>query len=444
MTDATLFGDLGEEGGKSKRAKVGAPRVVKPNRAQMLMRPSNLDSLLEPDHLARMLDAAVSRLDLSALYAGIESREDSAGRPAFDPAMLLTLWLYATKEGVGSARELERLCEEHDAYRWICGGLTVNHHTLSDFRVQHTAVLDGLLTNLLAVLMHKGVLTLRRVSQDGMKVRASAGTSSFRRERRLKECRRQAREQVEALKLQREDPAQGPSRNARRRAAAERAARERLERVELALAELEEVRQSESKRESEEAREQARVSTTDPQARVMKMGDGGFRPAYNVQLAADTQSRLIVGVEVSKIGSDFGSLEPMVEQVERRTERSAKEWLVDGGFAKKQSIETLARSGVKVFAPVQGTRGGRRDRFQTMPKEGVELAAWRRRMGSVRGQKIYRERAAVSETVNADLRVLRGFDRMLVRGPEKVLAVALLAALTYDLLRCIAQGWLTS
>src|SRR4030095_8508738 len=192
------------------------------------------------------------------------------------------------------------------------------------------------------------------------RARAGAAPSSSRRERGLKQGRRQAREQVEALKLQREDPAQGPSRNARRRAAAERAARERLERVELALAELEEVRQSESKRESEEAREQARVSTTDPQARVMKMGDGGFRPAYNVQLAADTQSRLIVGGEVSKSGSDCGSLEPMVEQVERRTERSAKEWLVDGGFAKKQSIERLPPRGGEVFAPRQGKPGGRR------------------------------------------------------------------------------------
>lgn len=438
MSEPTLFGELGES---KKRAKEGAPRIVVPDRHQVRLEVvTSLDERLNADHPARLLEMAVSRLDLSAFYERIESRGETAGRPAIDPKMLLVLWLYATQQGIGSARELARLCREHDAYRWICGGIEVNHHTLSDFRTEHGAALDRLMTHLLGVLMHRGVLSIRRVAQDGLKVRASAGAGSFRREKSLRDCMRAARIQIARLKAieqaaDRKDPAKV-------RAARERAARESALRVEHALAELEEARRTESMLESEERRGNARVSTSDPQARVMKMSDGGYRPAYNVQLATETRSRLIVGVDVSNCGSDFGALEPMVQQVERRTKTRAREWLVDGGFAKKETIERLARREVKVYAPVVRSRVAVCDPYRAKETESAELGAWRRRMGSVRGRAVYRERGAVAETVNADLRTWRGLDRFLVRGREKVLAVTLLTALTYNLLRCIAAGWL--
>jgi transposase len=291
------------------------------------LRPACLEELLHDKHRARSLWAAVEQLDLTRFYAEIDSRDGGAGRPAIDPAILITLWLYATSEGVGSARELERLCESSDAYRWICGRVSVNHHTLSDFRVAHEAALDELMTQVLGALMHEGLVTLRRVAQDGMRVRASAGAKSFRRERSLRECLKNARQQVRDVKQQL--TSEGGATTRREAAAKLRAAQEREVRVRKALAQLARVRES---KDSRTPREQARTSTTDPESRVMRMADGGYRPAYNVQLATDTKSRAIVGVRVINRGVDAGQIEPMLEQVQQRTGRLPDEHLVDGGL----------------------------------------------------------------------------------------------------------------
>lgn len=336
MGGKTLFGDdLGGSGGKAKREKVDGPaRVKRPDRRQSLLRPEVIDELIPLDHRARAIVAFVEQLDLSAFYATIKSRGEEPGRPATDPAMLIALWLFATSEGVGSSRQLERLCERDDAYRWICGGVQVNYHTLSDFRGNHGAALDGLLTQVLAALLREGIVTLKRVAQDGVRVRASAGAASFRSARGLRKCLAAAKEQVRRTRQQLD--AEDATRSDRQRRAAEHAARERQIRVRKALMQLQELQAGKATQAEADA---VRVSTTDPEARVMRMPDGGYRPAFNVQLAVDTGSRAIVGVAVTNNGTDMGQITPMVADVERRTGRKAKEWLADGGYTSLADIQ---------------------------------------------------------------------------------------------------------
>jgi len=375
----------------------------------------------------------VDRLDLSRFYAAIQARGSDPGRPAIDPKVLVALWLYATSEGVGSARELARLCERHDAYRWLCGGVRVNHHTLSDFRVEHGAALDALLTQVLGVMLHQGLVRLERVTQDGMRVRASAGAASFRREATLRRCVEAAREQVAAVKEAGERPAD--PRTARQQAAAARAAREREKRVTRALAELPAAR--DAKRE-DAAKANARVSMTDPDARVMKMADGGYRPAYNVQLATAVEGRVIVGVQVTNAGTDLAQLTPMRAAVEQRTGQQPREYLVDGGFVQLESIAAAAADGVTVYAPVRKPPRADIDPHVAKPTDAPAVAAWRVRMGTEDAKTIYKDRAAVAETVNADLRAHRGLNRLPVRGLAKVQCIAVWAALTYNVLRWLA------
>jgi transposase len=414
------------------------PRLVTANRRQVELRPFDLESLLAPEHRARAIWAMVEGLDLAKFYEPIVARGSEPGRPAIDPKILVALWLYATSEGVGSARELARLCVAHDAYRWLCGGVSVSYHTLSDFRVGHEAALDALLTQVLAAMLHRGLVKLERVAHDGMRVRASAGAASFRREPSLRACLAAAEAQVAHVKQEAEHPV--PGRSAREQAAAARAARERAKRVQQALAELPAVQAVKS---TAEKKAQARVSTTDAEARVMKMGDGGFRPAYNVQLATTTDGRAIVGVQVTNSGSDQGRLEPMVDEIAQRTGTRPAEYLVDGGFVKLESIIAAAEQGVTVYAPVPEPRAAGVDRYAPKADDQPAVAAWRERMGTDAAKAIYKERAATAETTNADCRTHRGLERFNVRGQAKVLCVALWTAVAYNALRWIAAGGVT-
>src|SRR5262249_51545012 len=290
-------------------------RVVTADRQQLQLRPTDFEGLLAADHPARAMWTAVERLDLGAFYAPIRAREHQPGRPPTDPKVLVALWLYATADAVGSARELERLCHEHDAYQWLRGGVPINYHLLSDFRVGHDQALDELFTQVLAVLLQQRLITLQRVSQDGLRVRASAGTSSFRRHGKLKQWLAVARAQVRAVKAA--DPA---AVTARQRAAQARAARERAQRLERALGHLEQVVARRAVlRGGRQPKGEARASTTDATARTMKMSDGGFRPAYNIQLASVPDSQVIVGVQVSTCASDHGQAPAMVAAIEART-----------------------------------------------------------------------------------------------------------------------------
>jgi len=311
-----------------ERMEQSAPRVVRADRSQLELRPFDLDSIVPQDHRARLLWRAVEALDLGAFYERIRAREGTPGRPPGDPKVFLALWLYAAMDGVGAARELERLCRDHRAYRWLCGGLAVNYHTLSDFRVDHGQALDELLTQTLAVLMERKLIELRRVSQDGLRVRASAGRSSFRRKKKLTHYLKEARAQVEAVKRLAEDPAL----SARQKAAQTRAAHEREERVQAALEALKEVarKQSEQRRPGgRKAKGEPRGSVTDPGARHMRMANGGFNPGYNVQFATDTAHGVIVGVSVTNNGSDGGQAAPMLKQIQQRTGQRPSEYLVD-------------------------------------------------------------------------------------------------------------------
>lgn len=412
----------------------GRPRLRCAERDQIEFRAFAWNDLLPEDHQARIVWDYVRSVDLSPLQAAIRSVEGHAGAPPADPRILFALWLYATLRGIGSARELARRCDPQTgevAFLWICGGVTVNHHTLSDFRVDHVGLLDRTLTESIAVLRHEGLVTLERVAQDGMKVRASAGAASFRREQTLHDHLAEAQAQVEALKQELEsDP--GAAKN-RQQAARERAARERAERLAQALEQLPLVREQ---KQGAEAQEQARVSTTDPEARVMKMADGGFRPAYNVQLETDTQTQLIAGVDVTSSGGDQGKLAPMIQQHARRYGQAPDEALVDGGFAKKDDITAVSppHGNTTVYAPVQKSK--KQDVDPHAPREGDSLAVkeWRARMATEEAQEIYKERAATAECVNAISRN-RGLTQVRVRGRPKVLAVVLWYVLAHNLIR---------
>lgn len=435
MSEQDLFSGSFQAKRSVPVSREGRVRVQRAVRNQVEFRPSCLEDQLPDEHRARSVWEAVEQLDLSGFYGGIGAREGSAGRPAIDPKILIALWLYATIEGVGSARDVARLCELHAAYRWICGGVGVNHHTLSDFRVGHAQALDELMTQILGALMHEGLVRMRRVAQDGMKVRASAGAASFRRSPSLKDCLREAREQVQNVKGQLHSA--GGSATARVQAARQRAAQERSARVKKALRELRKVRES---KENAQERKAARTSTTDAEARVMKMADGGWRPAYNVQLATDVESRVIVGVTVTNKGNDMGQIEPMLAEIGRRTERLPQELLVDGGYRSLASIENAESSGVKVYAPLPERRPNGSEPGQPKPSDGPGVAGWRKRMGTDRARAIYKDRAATAERTNADLRCRRGLGDLPVRGLGKVMSVALWSAIAFNLMRCIEAG----
>jgi len=407
----------------------GVVRVLMPNRAQVEWRASDLDSLLPEGHRARLVWAYVMQADLGRMYAGIKAVEGGCGRTPIAPEILFALWLYATVEGVGSARALARLTQDHDVYRWICGGVQVNYHTLSDFRTDHGDTLDSLLTDSVAALLAVKAITLKRVAQDGMRVRASAGAAAFRRRGTLEQHLEAAREHVATLKQQLDaDPA---ALSRRQQAARARAAREREERVRNALArlpELERIKVNQGKKP-----EDARACTTEAEATIMKMGDGGFRPAYNAQLATDTQAQVIVGVDVVTVGSDMAQLEPMVEQVTERCGRSPEEWLVDGGFPAHDQLEAVADQ-TTVYAPVPKPKDAATDPYAPKPKDSEAIAAWRQRMGTAEAKCLYKDRAATAECVNALARN-RGLNQFRVRGTAKVRCVLLFHALAHNLLR---------
>jgi len=408
----------------------GRPRLRTANREQIVFRAAPLDALIPHDHPARVVWGYVEGLDLSCLRDRIKSVERGPGRDAIDPKILMALWLYATVEGVGSARRLDELCREHAAFQWIAGDVSTNYHTLADFRTDHVELLDDLLTRSVAALIAEDLVDLNRVAQDGMRVRASAGAASFRRRPTLEEALVEAEVQIEALRSEvEEDPTAG---GRRERAAQERAARERAARIKGALERLPEL---EAKKKPE-SKDKARCSTTDPDATVMKMADGGFRPAYNVQFATDTKSQVIVGVAVLTTGSDAGQMAPMVEQIEARHEAVPPEYLVDGGFAQHDQIEALSAPevGSTVYAPVPKPKDPKVDRHAAKPGDSAAVAAWRERMATEEAKTIYKDRASTAECVNALVRG-RGLLWFLVRGLMKVKAIALWQALAHNLLR---------
>jgi transposase len=403
------------------------------------------DDLVGAQHPVRLVMAVVEKLDLSRFCEAIKAREGLAGRDATDPRLLVGLWLYASMRGLGSARELARRCEESAPFRWLCGGVTVNHRLLSDFRTDHGDALDELFTQVIASLVDKDVVRVSRISQDGVRVRVSAGASSFRREDRLQDLLQQAKEHVAELRRQVDTPEYARL-TARQQAARQRAAIEKQHRLEQAIEQLPELKQKQAEAEKragqgvhgQKIRErQPRVSTTDAEARRMKMPNGGFNPAVNVQLATDTGSRAIVAVAVTNEGVDsVGLSEPMRQQVEQRSGRKVDQHLIDGGYMRKDDIERAHKQRVELFVPPKSAKSPQNRGRELEPKRGDSEAvlAWKQRMASEAGKETYKERAATSETVNADLRTHRGLTPFTVRGLDKIKCVTLWCALAYNIM----------
>lgn len=419
----------------------GRARLKRANRNQMEWQLADLDSLLAEDHKARIVWAWVQGVDVGPLEAEIKAVEGLPGQNAIDPRIELGLWLLATMDGVGSARALDRLCVEHIAYRWMCGGVRVNYHTLADFRVEHEDYLEGLLVEGAASLMTEGLVHLESVAQDGKKVRASAGSSSFHSEAKLEARLAKAQEQVKTLRAELESDPGATSR--RQKAARERAARERVERLEQARNELaakkaQAEKSGRAKKDAKNPRKKHRASRSDPQARVMKMANSGFSPAYNAQFCTDVDSNIIVGVDVSQQGNDTGLASPMLEQIADDYDQRPKAILADTSYASKDEITTITQSGTTplIAIPIKGKNADKVEADAYVPHKGdtPEVRAWRERMASAEGQQILKKRGQVAELVHAVLDQMN-LARLKVRGLHKVRSVLLWFALAHNLLR---------
>jgi transposase len=380
MQDALLGGmdAAGTPKQTVEELRLGQPRLRLADRSQVGMHFCCIDELVAQDPPVRTIWDAVCQMDLSGFIAPIKATEFTEGRSANDVRVMGGLWLWAAANNVARGRVLARLCERDLSFKWMCGGLSMNYHTLNDFRVAHQDALDGLFTATLGRLVHAGLVDVTRISQDGLRVRASAGTGSFRTRPTLEKCLAEAEAHLADLRKQQDSAgsegagnegagSQGDeSKDAgdQGKALEVALAADRLERVKGALAQMPEVEASKAKRHSK-PESAARVSTTDPQARVMKMPNGGFNPAFNVQLASDPDSRAIVGVSVSNSGA---------------------------------------------------------------------VADWRALMNREQAKEIYKQRASTSETINADLRTFRGMSPFAVRGIAKATCVALWSALVYNIL----------
>jgi len=475
------------------------------NRQQMLLRPVEVEKLVEEDHPVRAIWELVGRMNLELFYAEIESVEGVAGRPVWDPQLLISLWLHAYKDGVSSAREIARLCEYHPAYQWLTGLEVVNYHTLADFRICHKEALDQLFIEVLGVLSHEGLITLQRVMHDGTKVKACASDKSFHRKATLQDHLRLAREQVQEMG----DP-ESEELSQRVAKARQRALRERQQRLEEALEELEQIKASRSKASE---KEKARASSTDPQARIMLQAKGAYGPSYNVQISTDAQAKIIVGVGVTQSPTDAAELEPAVDRVEANLDERPKQMVVDAGLTNQATMEAMTekqvdligalpeRSGVAVdrleqrgvspdFYPqafeydVEADSyrcpGGKLLRYEAQERQGAslrrryrakasdcrvcefqaqccpgtrrgrslvrseatpELVAFQAKMETPQAQAIYKQRAGVAEFPNAWIKDKIGLRQFRLRGLAKVTLESLWACLTYNICQWIRLCW---
>jgi transposase len=435
MSRETLFGDL-PEAGSVGREWSGRPRLREPIRDQVELRAVDLEALLSDEHPARVIWAYVQKLDLGALEETVRARAHGPGQAPVSPRLQLALWLFATSQGVGSARALERLCESHDAYRWLCGGVSVNYHSLSEFRTAHPELLERLLVEHVASLSAAGVIDLDEVVQDGVRVRASAGASSFRRQKKLQKELKKAKRLIERLRQENDDDPDAS--NKRIRAAQDRTAREREARVAAALEQLAAIeahrarrgRENRNNKKKGSKRSEPRASTTDPQARIMKMADGGFRPAYNCQVASVAEGQIAIAVDATNVGSDRGLMRPMQERLAGLYGR-AKRYLVDGGFNKNEDIDWAAAQGIKVYGPPANSKH-KTDPYAPHRDDGPGMAAWRKRMKSPHGKSVYKRRAP-GECINARFRNW-GLRQFTLRGRAKVLTVMRWFALANNVL----------
>jgi transposase len=403
-----------------------------------------LEDVIPADHKARFVWNYVQKLDMSGFITKIQSVEGNAGRPATDPRLLLSLWIYATIEGIGSGRVIETYCRDHSAFKWLCGDVSVNYHTLTDFRTDNKELLDDLLTQSVAVFLNQGMITLKRIAQDGMRIRASAGSSSYRRHETLEDNYQLAKLFVEQLISEQEA---SPNEILDKRKAAElRFAKEKEAKLKQALEQLErlkknkaEMKKKQHKKLTEEEMKNVRASPTDPESRKMKMANSGFSPAYNAQIATDTKTQIIVGMSVTNAGSDIGQMSIMYEQIQERFKESdiqVKEWLVDGGYNDKKEREKMKElnSNCKVYMPPKNSQIP--ESYHHKEGDSEVVNEWRTNMGTIEAKTIYKDRASTAECVNATARN-RGLQQFSVRGIDKVTSVMFLFGITHNLVRAM-------
>lgn len=501
--DKEIGSELGTEQESELAVRAGdRARLKKPNREQMVMATIDVEELIAADHPARAIWELVGRLDLNAYVEQIKSVEGMAGRPRWDPQLLISLWIYGYSDGVNSAREIERLCGHDPAYRWLAGMEKVNHHTLSDFRMEHKEELDGLFAQLLGLLRADGLISLERVTQDGTKIKAFASNKSFKREDKIKESIRQAQKYIEEIDQIGEEEI-----NRRRIKARARAARERKENLDKALKELQKVRKAKKGKEKEDAR----ASVSDPEARKMRHADGGFSPSYNVQLTTDVDNKIVVGVDVTQAANDYEGLPEGIDQIAEFFGEAPKQVLVDGGYVNatniiemdhrgidligafgNQHLGTTERRGIaKEFQPekfiydpdndlylcptsktlvhIKDEIDGRniahlyqaaaKDCLQCIYKEQCcpkamkkgrslirseprpEVAALAEKMKTEQAKAIYKQRAPVAEFPNLWIKEKLGLRQFRLRGLQKVRTETLWACLTYNVQQWIRLSW---
>ncbi len=489
-------------GGKEAKAgREGVKRLKPIDRNQLVLRTVDVEKLVGEDHVVRGIWAMVSQLDMGRLEEGIKAVEGRAGRASFDPRMLAALWIYGYSQGVGSARELSRICEYEPGCQWLTGLQAVNYHALADFRVDHKDALEEMFIEVLGLMSAEGLIDLTRVMQDGTKVKAQASGNSFRRKDRIEQHLELARAQVEAM-----GSAESDQRSRRVKRAQERARREKQARLEHALEELEKLQ----KARPESKRNAVRVSETDPEARVMKQSDGGFVPSYNVQIVTEASHGIVVDVDVTEAGNDYAQLEGGIDRVEANTGQEPAQIVVDGGYIKNANIEAMARRGIDLIGPVPVSNpetslrkrgiepafypdkfrydpatdqftcpvGKALKRIQRRGREGrVEytykaataecascqfrehccpsssprcvvrsedseaVKAFRAKMETEEAKQIYRTRAQIAEFPNAWIKEKLGLRRFRLRGREKVRIEATWACLTYNIQQWIRITW---
>lgn len=325
---------------QKSEASVSKPRYEVIDREQLCWRPIDIERLIGADHPARAVWEFIGRLDLRPYQEDARAVEGKAGRPGWEPRLLVSLWVYAYSKGVGSARAIQELCEWEPAYQWLTGSRGINAHTLSDFRVKHDTALNGLFVQTLGLLSADGLITLERVMQDGTKIRAKAAADSFRRKERVEQALKEAKAQVAAVEALSEE--EGSRRTVKAR---QRAARERQQRLEQALKEFEQLEKE------DKDKEQRRVSTSDPEARVMKQPGGGYAPSYNVQIDTDAKNGVVVAVGVVQAGNDFEQLEPGVDRVEHNLKETLTAVVTDGGYVSKDTIVAMKERAIDYIAP---------------------------------------------------------------------------------------------
>lgn len=477
-----------------------AKRFRRIDRDQKVLRAVDVENLVSAEHPVRAIWAMVCQLDMSRFEESVKVVEGGRGRSGCDPHLLAALWIYGYSEGINAAREIARMCAWEPGFQWLTGLEEVNHHTLSDFRVDHKEALDELFTQVLGLLSAEGLVEIKRVMQDGTKIKAQASGNSYRRRETIEAHLRLAREQIEAMgDPNSEDLGQRVSK------ARQRALREKLERLESARQELEKLEQQ-----RKASDKPSRVSESDPEARIMKQPSGGFASSYNVQVSTEASNKIIVAVAATQAGTDYDQLEDGLDRVEANTGKNPEQSVVDGGYIKNANVEMAHERGTDLYGPVAENdpeaslkqRGitpefypgkfiydeaantvtcptgailtlkrtqqqpGRTEYHFRAPAEGCAVCpmqqqccpkssprwimrsedseavkAFRAKMETAEAKAIYRTRAEVAETPNLWIKEKFGLRQFRLRGLVKVGMEAVWACLTYNIRQWIRLSW---